>query len=553
MAVDKNNIVDALKTKVFGSTKPEITRALTLRSSKVPDGSIASNQRANANDLAPIGQEPEEILYTHSPRSELSGLIVATVLCSISVLLILYSALTGKHAPSIGQLVTFAIYSSFLGTLCYLNYCALYKFCKIRLDSQGVEFSPGWLWGWSFELLMRTNRSWEDLKAVDFVNLSKNKDLQTLSWRDQPDRRPLMPRMLDVPGPQLFLDFSSGGSASITLRKLTKRQANQLFQALEKWSQSAKLSSKATQLKEALLCDAGESNFTELWNKDLELRHGSTNFVPLLPGTYLQNDRLKVVVELATGGFSAVYLVEDKLGVKFCLKEAVLPYDMNDQVREKCRQAFRREAGLLMKIAHPQIVEVFDYFVENGRDYLLLEYIPGKSLRQVVIMNGPFSESKVIGIAIQIAEIVAYLHALEPPVVHRDLTPDNLVLKQNGQVILVDFGAANEFVGTATSTMVGKQSYISPEQFRGKSEPRSDVYALGCTMFFLLTGKDPIALSCSAPADFASVSNRLNAIVERCTRLERDDRFSADVLLSVLRALAHEQPECQLGEAKHNG
>src|SRR5262249_22800632 len=163
----------------------------------------------------------------------------------------------------------------------------------------------------------------------------------------------------------------------------------------------------------------------------------------------------------------------------------------------KAHELFNREAQLLSKLNHPQIVKVLDHFVENGRSYQLLEYLNGQDLRQHVRQNGVRREDEVLAWGIQMAEILKYLHEQDPPIVHRDVTPDNFVLRQDGSIVLIDFGAANEFVGNATGTLVGKQAFISPEQFRGKSVTASDIYALGGTLHFLLTGEDPEALSTS--------------------------------------------------------
>src|SRR5207237_6197438 len=113
--------------------------------------------------------------------------------------------------------------------------------------------------------------------------------------------------------------------------------------------------------------------------------------------------------------------------------------------------------------------------------------------------NGAQKETTVLKWAAEVAEILTYLHKRNPPIIHRDLTPDNLVLKNEGTVHLIDFGAANQFVGTATGTLVGKQAYIAPEQLRGKADLQSDLYSLGGTLHYLLTGKDPIPLMVAHP------------------------------------------------------
>jgi serine/threonine-protein kinase len=135
-----------------------------------------------------------------------------------------------------------------------------------------------------------------------------------------------------------------------------------------------------------------------------------------------------------------------------------------------------------------------------------------------------------------------YLHSQTPPIVHRDLTPDNLVLSVNVGLVLIDFGAANAFIGTATGTMVGKQSYMPPEQLRGKGEPRSDIYALGCTLYFLLTGSDPMPLEIANPGEKTVVSHDLNALIMKCTAQKVEERFdTAQAVMNVVSAIRRDR------------
>lgn len=129
----------------------------------------------------------------------------------------------------------------------------------------------------------------------------------------------------------------------------------------------------------------------------------------------------------------------------------------------------------------------------------MLEYIQGDNLREYVRKHGPLEESLVIDLMLQMADVLCYLHQQNPPIIHRDFTPDNLVLKADRSLIVIDFGAANEYIGTATGTLIGKQCYMPPEQVRGKSDLSTDLYALGGTASFLLTGNDPEALRSSHP------------------------------------------------------
>jgi serine/threonine-protein kinase len=122
--------------------------------------------------------------------------------------------------------------------------------------------------------------------------------------------------------------------------------------------------------------------------------------------------------------------------------------------------------------------------------------------------------------------MLKFLHEQEPPIIHRDLTPDNLIRTNQGEIVLIDFGAANQFLGAATGTIIGKQAYIPPEQLRGKTVLQSDIYALGGTIYYLLTGGDPTPL---APSHLTSINTeveeKLDAIISKCTAFEAKDRY----------------------------
>lgn len=283
-----------------------------------------------------------------------------------------------------------------------------------------------------------------------------------------------------------------------------------------------------------------DQTYTELWEEELGRRFCPTSYIPLEIGKVLRNSTIKVMSHLASGGLSAIYLCQLDGTKLVVLKEATIPESGPENIKEKARELFEREAALLMKLNNPNIVHVLDCFTEGGRNYLLLDYVNGVDLRQLVKQNGPQSEASVLEWAIQIANAVKYLHEREQPIIHRDLTPDNLVLRNDGQVIIVDFGAANELIGNATGTFVGKHSFIAPEQFRGKATTHSDIYAFGCTLFFLLTGQEPEALSPSIPKEHNTVvSVELSELVESCTQSEISDRYQTMAqLIPVLRRLA---------------
>lgn len=347
-------------------------------------------------------------------------------------------------------------------------------------------------------------------------------------------------RLVKETNGQLVFVGDTKAPIAIKLSRLKDSEIEQLLLAAEMWAPACEKDPSIAGLRASLKKSIPmNESFTGMWEEELRRRYCATAFIPLEPGTHLRNGSLKVIRQVALGGLSALYLCQLQDKQLVVVKEAVIPEDATESVRDKAREMFDREAKLLMKLNHPNIVKVLDHFVDTGRNYMMLEYVNGQDLRQFIKQNGAQKEHVVLEWAITIANILKHLHEQDPPILHRDLTPDNLVLRSDGQVVLIDFGAANEFIGNATGTFVGKQSFIAPEQFRGKAGTSSDIYAFGCTLYFMLTGKEPEALSTSAPKDLVpTVSDELNEFVVSCTEMEPRDRFaSAAQMLPILKKM----------------
>jgi len=367
--------------------------------------------------------------------------------------------------------------------------------------------------------LMRSQQSisWENATSV---HLAKNDDRH---WK----KNEIVIRSNSVP-------------LRIGLQYLRPDQVEQLIMAIEIWGQGLEVDPGVKLLGSSIGGTAiGALSFTDMWDDELSRRFSSTAFVPLEPGHKVRKGSLSVIRHLALGGLSAVYLCQLDNKKLVVLKEAVVSDDATEAAQAKAREMLEREARTLLKLDHPAIVHVLDHFVEDKRDYLMLEYISGQDLRQLVRQHGPQSEASVLDWALQMVVILKCLHEHEPPIIHRDFTPDNLVLTEDSTLVLIDFGTANEFIGTATGTFVGKQAFIAPEQFRGKSVVQSDIYALGCTLFYLLTGEEPEALSTSNPREFnENISKELCELIECCTQIEARDRFqSAAQMIPILRQM----------------
>lgn len=305
---------------------------------------------------------------------------------------------------------------------------------------------------------------------------------------------------------------------------------------------------------------ASDNSFTELWLKYFSVPAERERTGLLQHNMLLDHGRYKIVGTVGGGGQGTAYLGEfnceakhpccassseslvesaketqhimdpDDAGLaelkQVVLKEYVLPIHRGQLTTERTTEKLKGEAEILRSLRHPQIVRVLDAFIEDYRGYLVLEYVEGQSLKSMVERFGPQPEKNVIEWAIDTCGTLAYLHGLSPPVVHRDITPDNLMLQESGRIKLVDFNVAYQVDSSATATVVGKHAYIPAEQFRGKPTPQSDIYALGCSMFFLLTGQEPEPITVAHPHELnKSVSAEIDRIVAKATQSALKDRF----------------------------
>ena len=202
-------------------------------------------------------------------------------------------------------------------------------------------------------------------------------------------------------------------------------------------------------------------------------------------------------------------------------------------VRKTIVQNFEREANVLATLHHPAIPRIFDYFTQDERSYLVMEFIKGKNLEQMINdQEGFIPEETVIRWAIELCDVLAYMHNHQPDsIIFRDMKPSNIMLNQHENIVLVDFGIARPFQTGQRGTQVGTEGYSPPEQYRGDATPVADVYALGATLHHLLTKRDP---RLEAPFSFAerpirkinpSVSTELETIVNTALNYSPTDRF----------------------------
>jgi len=278
-------------------------------------------------------------------------------------------------------------------------------------------------------------------------------------------------------------------------------------------------------------------SFTRLWLESLAAPPRRQRLQPLTDGVTLQNGRFTIKNHIGSGAQGNAYRASCPDLGEVVLKEFILPLYVDARVRKAAITEFERESVLLSKLSHPGIIHVYDTFVEDQRAYLVLECANGHNLKELVETEGKFSEERATQIGLELCSILTHLHNQSPPLVHQDFTPDNLIQTDSG-IKLIDFSGTRALEGHTTA-IVGKRSYMPPEQFRGEPRIQSDVFALGCTLAFLTTGVEPEPISQSHPKSINSeLSNGFNRIVEKATAVNLSDRYdSAAALAADLQAL----------------
>ncbi len=300
----------------------------------------------------------------------------------------------------------------------------------------------------------------------------------------------------------------------------------EILNAIERWAPTIPRDVEVIRALQAP-CDY---SYTEIWLEALSAPPERERLEPLIEGALLKNNHYRVLSMLGSGGQGTAYSSEDCLtGDMVVLKEFMLPVFVDVNIRRNALSTFEQEARLLKELEHPQVVKLIDYFIEDHRAYLVLEHIDGLPLDQLVKERGPVSEENVIKLAIQMCDILGYLSSRSTPIVHRDFTPDNLILNKDGTLKLIDFNVAHQENSEGTTgTVVGKTSYMAPEQFRGAPCIQSDLYSMGASLFYLLTAIEPTPISSADPVGAgAEVSGELNELVRKLTQPDLSNRIAS--------------------------
>lgn len=228
---------------------------------------------------------------------------------------------------------------------------------------------------------------------------------------------------------------------------------------------------------------------------------------------------------------AAVFLCDDLRlpGQRWAIKEMLTPHPLETALVE---ESFRREAKMLSELRHESLPVVVDFFCEDSRHYLVMEFIAGETLAERIARDGPASVQQVLKWGLQLSQVLQYLHSQSPPVIFRDLKPDNvMVVTNSNQLKLVDFGLARHFQpGKKRDTQAaGSVGYCAPEQWEDsdQSDERSDIYGLGATLYHLLTGRvpSPTYNQQSLKVHRSDIDASVEEIVLRCLRPAPIDRF----------------------------
>lgn len=322
---------------------------------------------------------------------------------------------------------------------------------------------------------------------------------------------------------KIRLTKQDGKKLDLSLSAISPIDRSRLLKRMERLISNCEIS---PELSQSMLPKTDRS-YTEIWLQSLRQAPERKTLDPLEPGQTIGENRFEILKTLGVGGQGTAYLCRHVTGTNVetvVLKETILPVFVEDGVRRSALERFEREARMLKSIDDDGIVKLTDYFIEDHRAYLVLEHIDGHTLRELILRDGPMCEEKSLDLAFQMCNLLNVLHSHS--IVHRDFTPDNLILNSKGILKLIDFNVAQEIRDGATGTVVGKHAYLPPEQFRGKATSQSDLYAFGATMFFLLTGSDPEPISQSSPAQKNElVSSALDQIVKQATALQVNKRY----------------------------
>lgn len=243
---------------------------------------------------------------------------------------------------------------------------------------------------------------------------------------------------------------------------------------------------------------------------------------------------------LGQGGMGTTYLAwnptsTNAAGASSSKPQLLVLKEMNADLAKvaKAQELFEREAHTLKTLHHPGIPQYYDFFMEAGKKYLAMELIHGQNLEQLVYQTGPVTPARAIAWMLQTCDVLEYIHNQDPPLIHRDIKPANLILRTlDNRIVVLDFGAVKA-TGTAYVTRIGAEGYCAPEQERGQPLIQSDLYAIGPTLIFLLTGEAPLKFYRLRGKGYRfdldavpTITPQLRKVIEQVTKHHPSDRYA---------------------------
>ena len=299
-------------------------------------------------------------------------------------------------------------------------------------------------------------------------------------------------------------------------------------------------------------CGRGNPPDAQFCNKCSTPLAGAVAPAPGLTGQLAPQSQLagryRILRRVGQGGMGAVYEAEDARlpGKQWAVKE-MSDAALTDAERAEALQSFHREADLLAALDHPNLPQVTDFFEADGKHYLVMEFVDGQTLEELVAGAArPLPPETVLGLGVDLCRVLDYLHSCRPPIIFRDLKPANIMIGRDGVIKLIDFGIARLFTPgkSRDTTTLGTPGYAAPEQYgKGQTDARSDLYALGATLHFLLTARDPADEPFKFPPARRlnpAVSAELEAVVARAVATNADERWPSarDMRRALTRAAA---------------
>ncbi len=252
----------------------------------------------------------------------------------------------------------------------------------------------------------------------------------------------------------------------------------------------------------------------------------------MLENGSLVDGKYRILGKCGQGGMSVVYIARNERAnrtwaIKEIRREGVADFAL-------VRQSLLMETELLKKLRHPHLPGIIDVLEQEDSILIVMDFIEGRTLLDRVKEGGAQPQQEVIGWAKQLCEVLGYLHAQHPPIIYRDMKPANVMLKPDGNVVLLDFGTAREYkkLGQEDTVCLGTRGYAAPEQYggSGQSDARTDIYCLGATLYHLLTGHNP----CTPPYEIvpircwdAGLSAGLEAVIRKCVQNDPRDRYQS--------------------------